>query len=1001
MKLLSAFILTFLISAAAFAQTTGSLRGQVVDPNGAIIPNATVILTNGNGIEKTVVTNNQGEYTLTGLPAGIYTVKASAGTFAPYENTEVTIQVGKRAELIITLTIEVEQQIVTVGDNSGRVTTDPDNNADATVLKGKDLESLPEDPDELAAALQALAGASAGPNGGQLYIDGFTGGRVPPRESIREIRINQNPFSAEYDRLGFGRIEILTKPGASKLRGQAFFNFGDESLNSRASLAANRPSSQIRNYGGNLSGPIKKNKASFFLDFSRRELDDNAVINARILDTNFNIVPFQQAILTPSRRLSFSPRVDYAINDKNTLVARYSFERANLQNQGLSETTLPSRAVTTENTQQTFQLTETAILSPTVINETRFQYIRQRRDTTGNNSTPSIFAAPDFVGGGAQIGFNFNNEDRFELQNYTTWSRGKHSFKAGIRLRSVKIDDRSESNYGGSFLFTNTPAILDANGNVIQPGISAIEKYQQKVLGSTDLRFNPSQFSITTGDPLANISQTDIGLFFTDDWRVRPDLTLSLGLRYENQTNISSKFNLAPRIGFAYSPGAGGAKPPKTVFRGGFGVFYERFGESYTLNAERFNGTDQIQYLITDTGAPGISQQLLSQSVFTLNGVSNVPNGAQLTSIAAQTSNVRRVSDDLQAPTTFQGAFSVERQLPYKFTLSATYVTSRTINALRSRNINAPVCPAFQACNSSLRPDLTVGRIDLYESTGTINQNQLIVGVNTRINPKFSIFSNYRLSFAKGDTDGIGTYPAYSYDFSGEYSRTAFDTRHNFFLGGSLTAPFNIRVNPFIIATSGRPFNITNGVDTNGDTIYNERPTYAALASRCEQRGLAASFCDIGDIANPAATIIPRNFGQGPAFFNVNLNVNRTFGFGKSKAAAAAASSGATPEARGGGRGGNRGGGQSGGGGRGGAGGFGGGAGGGLFGGGNTDKPYNLTLGVQMQNLFNRTNLSIPVGTLSSPRFGESLSTVQGFGFGGGGGNIGNRRIELQLRFSF
>jgi hypothetical protein len=981
----------------------------VVDPNGAVIPNATVIATNGNGTEKTVTSNAQGEYTITGLPAGTYTVRVNAATFAPYENTEVAVTAGRREELIVTLTVEIAAETVTVGGEQP-VSSEPDNNADATVLRGRDLEALPEDPEELASALQALAGSSAGPNGGQLFIDGFTGGRVPPREAIREVRINQNPFSAEFDRLGFGRIEILTRPGAERLRGQAFFNFGDESLNSRNPFADNKPSSQIRNYGGNITGPIIKNKASYFFDFNRREADDNAIINADILDNGLNIVPFQQAILTPRRRLSFSPRLDYQINSRNTLVARYTFERDEFENQGLSETSLPSRAFNSGETEHTLQLTNTAILSPTIVNETRFQYIRERQTSEGN-SLPTIIAAQDFALGGSNVGLGFNNEDRFELQNYTSWSVGRHSFKAGVRLRHVNLKDFSENNFGGTFIFQGIPYIEGVtapirlvNGTLETRSLSAVEQYRERILGNTDPRFLPNQFSLATGEPLADISQTDVGIFFLDDWRVSPALTLSFGFRYENQTNISSNFNFAPRFGFAWSPGAGGARQPKTVIRGGFGIFYERFSDNLVLNAERLNGTGQLEYLVSsnDTINPVISRQLLAQAQFTANGVSNVPTPAQLAVFAPQ-SNLRLIADDLQTPYTMQGIISVERQLPFwNATLSATYIAARTNNLLRSRNTNAPVCSTPLACpQNALRPDLTRNRIDVYESTGRFDQHQLVIGFNTRLNPRFSIFSNYRLGSARSDADGAGSFPLYSYDLSGEYSRAAFDVRHNFFFGSSITMPWNIRVNPLIIASSGRPFNIITGDDSNKDSLFTERPTFAALNASCQELGLNKSYCDISDISDPSA-IIPRNYGQGPAFLNVNLNVFKTFGFGKSANAAAAQGQqggGQQPgiPGVGGGRGGR--GGQGGGGGRGGQGG--GGGFGGLFGGGDTDKPYNLTLGVQIANLLNRTNLSTPVGNLASNRFGQSLNTAGGFGFGGGGGNIGNRRIELQLRFSF
>jgi hypothetical protein len=206
----SGFIALFL-NFSIFAQTTGTLSGQVVDSLGAIVVGATVIAVDATGKEKNATSNNQGNFTISGLAPGTYTVRVTAPNFSLYENTEVVVTAGERQELIVALAVEGVTEQVEVSE-ANQVSTDPSNNLSATVLKGEDLESLPDDPEELEAALQALAGGSAGPNGGQIYIDGFTGGQLPPRESIREIRINQNPFSAEFDRLGFGRIEILTKP---------------------------------------------------------------------------------------------------------------------------------------------------------------------------------------------------------------------------------------------------------------------------------------------------------------------------------------------------------------------------------------------------------------------------------------------------------------------------------------------------------------------------------------------------------------------------------------------------------------------------------------------------------------------------------------------------------------------------------------------------------------------------------------------------------------------
>ncbi|CAN5672074.1 hypothetical protein BH20ACI4_BH20ACI4_21040 [soil metagenome] len=998
-------ILILSVTIVSFAQTTGSLRGQVVDDLGQVVVGATVIAVDAAGKEKTATTNGSGEFSISGLAPGKYTVRTTATNFALYENTEVEITAGAPEELVVALTVAgVEENVDVSGDS--QVSTDPNNNLSATVLKNEDLEALPDDPEELEQALQALAGASAGPNGGQIYIDGFTGGRIPPKEAIREIRINQNPFSAEYDRLGFGRIEILTKPGSDKFRGQAFFNFNDESLNSRNPFALNRAPSQTRFFGGNVSGPIIKNKSSFFIDVSKRDIDNGSAVNARILDSNLNIVPFNQEFTVPTRRLDISPRFDYAINDKNTLVARYSFEQSTRQNQGIGGFSLPTRAFNSESTEHEIQLTETMIINPKTVNETRFSYEYERSQQTGDNSIPTINVSSAFTGGGAQIGNNFDLNKNWELQNYTTTSFGannQHAVKFGVRLRGVKLTDRSESNYGGTFVFNgfvaeNNPYDLDGDGRV-----SSIEQYRANLLGDPSPLYFPSQFSITTGDPLSSVSQTDVGLFVTDDWRFSQKLTLSFGLRYENQTNLSDNFNFAPRFGFAFSPGAGGARAPKTVIRGGFGLFYDRFGENYTLNTERFDGISQQRFVVQNNPA------ILGLPDFTLNGVTNVPTAAQLAVLSPQSDIPQIISPELQAPYTIQGAIGVERQLPFNLNISAFYVWSRNLHLLRSRNINAPVCPpeAFcpigdQTALNALRPDPTAGNIYQYESSGVYRQQQFILNFRALVNQKISFFGNYRLGFAEGDTDsfggfggfggGAGGFPAYSYDLSGEYGRAAFDIRHSVFFGGSFTAPWNVRLNPFIIFRSGSPFNITRGIDTNGDSLFTERPTFAQVNDACVERGLSFDFCDLSGIADPNA-IIPRNFGRGPSFFNVSLNISKNFGFGKSPESAANTGQGGGASQGGGipGVGGGRRGGGGGGGGRGMRGGF---------GGGNERKPYNLNLGVRINNLFNTVNEGNPVGSLNSPFFGQPVSTAGGFGFGGGGGS-GNRRVELQARFSW
>ncbi len=1008
--LISGFIALFL-NLSIFAQQNGSLTGQVVDSLGNIVIGASVTVVVPGGTEKTTTSNQRGEFTVNALVPGKYTVKVSAPKFSLYENAEVDVIAGQKGELIVTMTVGGVEEQVDVDSDTG-VSTDPANNAGATVLKEKELEALPDDPDELEAALQALAGPSAGPNGGQIYIDGFTGGRLPPKESIREIRINSNPFSAEYDRLGFGRIEILTKPGSDKWRGSAFGNFNDESLNSRNPFSANRAPSQLRAFGGNLSGPIQKGKSSFFLDLQNRDVDNNTVVNALILDPTLNPVLFQQEFQIPSRRLSINPRFDFAINDKNTLVARYSFENSRVENQGIGGTTLPSRAYETKNVAHEIRLTETMIINPTTINETRFEYEWEKREQVGDNSIPTISVSDAFSGGGSQIGTSFNRANNWELQNYTTTTLGgnsQHGVKFGFRIRSTSFSDRSENNFSGNFTFPGSPELRSPLGctpvsttcTVVSPAISPIEQYRGRLMANTDARYFPTQFSITTGEPQQDVSRTDYGLFITDDWRVNPGLTLSFGLRYENQTNISDNLNFAPRFSFAWSPGAGGARAPKTVFRGGVGVFYDRFSENLTLQTLRFNGSSQLNLIVNANDSDPVRRaaaiQLLQQPVFTLAGVTNVPTAAQIRAALPQSNTIRTIADDLKSPMMVQAAFSVERQLPARTTMSVSYITSRTYNVLRSRNVNAPDCPLQVSCLNAPRPQPTLGNIYEYESTGTLDQNRINVNIRNMYNRNFSLFANYSLGFANSDADGAGSFPAYSYDLSDEFGRSAFDIRHNFVIGGNFNLPFGVSMSPFIIANSGRPFNITRGIDANGDALFTERPSFGQLATRCSQLGLSSSYCDVAN--EDPNSIIPRNYGQSPSSLTVNLRVGRNFGFGKSPQTAARADAqpgGESGRVGGGPGGGGRGpgGGGPGGGGRMGMGGFGG-------GGGDARKPYNLNLGINFNNLFNTVNLGTPIGNLSSSRFGQSTSTGGGFGGFGGGGGSANRRIELSARFSW
>jgi hypothetical protein len=1019
-------IFGFLLLAAALTvfsapaqQTTGTLRGVLTDDSGAIIPAATVSIA-GTGVQKSVPTQNDGSYTFAGLLTGQYTVRVTFPGFAAFQQV-VAISAGSTIQLPIQLKVSAaEKQEVTVQGEAGpHLSVEPDNNATALVLKGEDLAALPDDPDDLADALQALAGPGAGPNGGQIYIDGFSGGNLPPKESIREIRINQNPFSAEYDRLGFGRIEILTKPGSDTFRGSVYFNESNGVFNSRNPFAQNKPDYSNQMYGGNFGGPIN-HRSSFYVDFTRRDIQDNAIIHAIFLDpTTLLQSNIDTAVVTPNVRTTIGPRVDYQLSKNNTLVARFEYSTGYRDNAGIGATTLPApyaqTAYNSTSNNENLMLTETAILNPRAVNETRFQWTRSYSDSPGN-TIPGVSVAGAFTGGGNDVGNSYSTSKHFELQNYTSLSRGTHTIRYGVRLRRESSQSNSPSGYGGTFSFLGGIApVLSANNQVVldpttglpeTTEITSIEQYRRTLLfqqlGDTPAEIQAlgggaSQFSINAGNPYASVTQIDAGPFVQDDWRMRPNLTLSVGMRYEIQTNISDHKDWAPRVGFAWAPGTAKNGRQKTVIRGGFGMFYDRINESLIMQAWRLNGINQLSYVVQNP--------------------TFFPNVPALSTLTPGQNSIFRLDPRLRADYSMQSAIGVERQLPWNTTFAVTYTNTRALHMLQTVPINAPMPGTYPTGQPSLgvRPyGAAAGNLFEYESGGLMKQNLFMANFNTRFNKNVSLFGNYSLNYA----DDLPGSPSNPYNFLQDWGRSTLATRHRFQLVGSVMAPKAIQLSPFLTLNSGRPYNITLGRDLYGDTLENARPDLATGPGP-DIVSTPYGYFNTNPVPGSTLGLVPRDYLTAAGLVSFNLRVGRTFGFGppRNPNAANAATDG-MGGGRGGGRGGFGGGGGRGGGGFGGGGGRGGGGmrmgGGGRGGMGTTtassEHRYTVTLSVMFNNILNHVNPSGYQGILTSPQFGQPTSLNSGFGGGGGGGGIGgfgggnsanNRRIEFQTRFSF
>lgn len=946
----SPLLALFLLSSALYAQTA-TLRGVVTDVTGAVIPGATVTARAAAGAVKTSTSGADGSYAMSGLPPGAYTVAASAPELAMSQPARVTLAGGART-LNLQLQVVTTTQHVTVQENAGpTLSVSPESNASGLVLRGDDLQALSDDPEDLQADLQALAGPSAGPNGGSIYIDGFSGGELPPKDSIREIRINQNPFAPEWDRLGYGRIEIFTKPGTDKLHGSAYYNLGDDVWNARNPYAAQKAPFLLNELGLDLSGPINK-RASFAIDARRDMVDNGSVINGVDLNSALVPTPFSGTLVTPQRRTRIAPRIDYQLTTNNTLTVRYQITDSGIQNYGVGGFDLASRADHIALLNQTVQATETAVLNTNTINETRFQYYRSSIQSTANNSQPELQVLGSFNGGGAQVGHSSDLSNSYELQNYSTINHAAHTWKFGVRLRCTTDYNVSMQNFGGTFTF----------GGGIFPGtftqISSIEQYRLALLGQPGGL--PTQFTLTAGTPGLGVQQGDIGVFAGDDWRLRPNVTLSLGLRYEAQTNIHDLGDVAPRVGFAWALGPksrGGQS--KTVLRAGFGMFYDRFALGNTLTARRFNGIVQQQYVVNNPDFYPDIPPVSTLGAFETNSV------------------IQRIDPHLRAPYLLQSAVTLERQLSRNTTLAITYTNAHGLHSLRSADINAPLP------GSGVFPFGIANPIFLMESSGLYNQNQLIFNVNARLNANVSLFGWFVENRAKSNTDGVGTFPSNPYSLAGEYGPASSDVHHRLFLGGAINTKWNVRLSPFIILQSGAPFNITVGRDLYGDALLNARP---GIATGLHKPGLIDTPYGLLDPnPSPGEEILPRNFGRGPGLVLVNLRLAKVFGFGPAREGP----SGMTP-----GGGGHRGG-------------------PGLFGGGGgmhsifapptTSRRYNLSVSISARNIINHTNPGPIIGNIGSPLFGEANSL--GGGFGGGLGsfseNADNRRMELQMRFTF
>ena len=759
-----AVIMFALFASPSVAQTNSTaITGTISDPSKAVVSGAVVTLLPGQGGKSLAnISTQQGAYEFRDISPGTYSISVSAPGFASFIQGNVQVAAGQRLRLDISLEIQAEKQEVQVSDQSPTVDVSPANNASTLSVNQTDLDAFSDDPDELQSQLTALAGPGAGPNGAQIYVDGFTvEDQIPPKNSIREIRVDQNPFSPEYDHLGYGRIEIFTKPGTNQFHGKFTADGNDLAFDTRDPFASQEPGYHSILVTGDVSGPLTK-KSSFFFDFQNRNVENNGVISAVVLDPSFNQVPFAQTVSAPSSRVVVGPRFDYQLSSTNTLSISYQFWREHDQNQGIGQFALVSQGYNITSLQEIVRANDTQVIGSRIVTETRFQTIHQDYSQTPLSQQPESNVIGAFLGGGSTQGILDYHHHHFELDNDTSISFGKHFIKFGGTLRTVVEPYLSGGNFNGTYTFASLTAY-----QITQRGLSqGLTQQQISAAGG-----GPTQFTLTVGTSYTRIFSADAGVYVADDWRLHPNLTLSYGLRFETQNYINDHADWAPRLGLAWGVGGRKGRPPKTVLRAGFGIFYDRFGQALQLEAEALDGVNQTQYVVRNPlfypATPGVPALLATGAA----------------------STVYRLQPGLRAPYVIQSAASVERQISKSLSASLTYLNSQGVHQFISDNINAPLPGTFNPAvpSSGVRPFSTLGNIYEYLSDARFQQKQMIANFNMRAAKNASLFGFYSLNFADSNTAGASSFPDNPYNIAQDYGRAAFDIRNRIVAGGSVS----------------------------------------------------------------------------------------------------------------------------------------------------------------------------------------------------------------------
>jgi hypothetical protein len=763
-----AILFSCLLASSAWGQNAGALSGTVEDSAGEYVVGAEVRLRNQmTGQELSTSSVEEGQFRFDHVAFANYLVIVNLQGF---RSAEVPVKVGEGKEnpIRVPLQIAAAAENVTVTADSVTIPT-VGQNIDAVQLDRNLLENLPvKEGDPLAVPSIFLNPAVAGALGPKIIVDGVeSSGLEVPLTSIRKVYVNKSPYSAEFGRPGRGRIEVQTRKGSRRdYHGNLTFLLRNSALDARDPFSHTRPPLQREIAETELDGPLGKTlfifdhpvKARFLMAGRYYASDESATVHARTADG-----PVVENVPTPERNTRLFGRLDVDLTPKHTLTFTYKFKNKSQQNQGVGGFNLAEHGTDFSIHENEVKIIEHAIISPNFLHEVRFAYKDEPQQITSRSDQPATIGLGAFSSGGAQITLR-QREKALTIQDAATLVRGNHalSFGAGARFRSFQTTDAS--NFGGTFTFASLAAYSSGQ---------------------------PETFTMNQGIPRISFAQREYYTFFQDEIQARQDLSISLGVRYQWQSNLSDSRNFAPRIGFAYAPHRG-----RTVISGGFGVFYDRQPDIMRQQALLYDGTQGRQIIVPNPGYP-------------------VPYDPA----SPPPPSLLRIAPGMRTPYLTQASLGIERKLGRgKNFFSVDYTLVRGQRLYRTRNINAPLP------GSGALPDPSFIDINQFESSGRSRSHSLTVSMQTSLRNTLDILGQYTFSKSMDDTSGMFSLPANNYDLGPEYGRADYDRRHRFSLISTSRLPWGFKAGTIVSLNSGIPYNITTGFDDNHDTVPNDRP---------------------------------------------------------------------------------------------------------------------------------------------------------------------------------